>query len=207
MTQTVRSTTSQLLVVGIWIIGISVVEAFALENSINRNRHTLSVAKPTQPTTPSDKPAESIVRYDLGIGKNPPFSGSIGAVLQSQEPSDIYDACQYLIEHEAVRDIPNPTNTPREQYGAQPESNQRPKTSNRIVNKPKIIYPKRSESVLFTSDRSLRAKKSLRRANRTIKPASVVGMTDSNDELDINTVWVEMLVHSEQSRVAYSATS
>jgi hypothetical protein len=110
--------------------------------------------------------------YDLGLGKNKPV---YGGTLQKNDP---VDATKFLVEHESVRAHPSP-------FGqAQPSQQAEPKKK-RIL--PEVQLERRSTDILTIQ-------------NDGIVVIPHISVT-SKAQLDLNTVWVEMMIHSEQMKL------
>lgn len=114
--------------------------------------------------------------YDLGIGKNQPVygrKGHGGATMPLRSRGDI---TQYLNEHLSMREYPSPSQTAA--------STKRRKTL------PKVQPERRTTEFLdIISDRS---------TSCTVMP---IIQPSSDVKLDVNTVWVEMMLHSEQTKL------
>jgi hypothetical protein len=120
-----------------------------------------------------NRPAVSKTRntYDLGLGKNQPVQG------KTQTPTG--HVTSFLLEHESVRQYPSPLD---EQAIQEPSINKRKKIL------PKVNLKRRSEDVFRIESGEFNA-------------APLIIATSSGDKFDVNTVWVEMMIHSEQMKL------
>ena len=149
----------------------------------------------TSPHEHTDRPSR--VKYDLGLGKNQPVVSQAPTRSHSENlnPDNLCtsDALMYWNEYESVREFPSPLNRD-EKYvlgTANPSSRTRsrkvtPITPARHVEDTLPIFPLE----VHKSDRLDAAKG---------KPVMV--RSDSS-RMDVNTIWVEMLIHSEQLKYA-----
>lgn len=148
----------------------------------NKNQ-PFGVAEREQPTEKPSSPPRSA--YDLGLGKNQP-------VVQKTSQATIHDidmaeALQYWTEYESVNEFPSPLNQEEVSY----ETTQTPsKTTKRKI---MPINPARlvEESLPILPTQS---------------DAPVMFQSDSS-QLDVNTAWVEMLIHSEQQKFALATAN
>ena len=114
--------------------------------------------------------------YDLGIGKNQPL-----AQKRSYTVSNVVrdDAAQFLglgMEHESVRPYPSPL----DYASLSPASPAKSPL-------PKVQLKRNSEDMLAI------------RNSDNFTP-DIIPISDA--QLDVNTVWVEMMIHSEQMKLA-----
>ena len=183
----------------------------------------------TTPTTTTTKST-----YDLGIGKNQPvvaFKGRITAVAAvaavtatttTTTLGDVEDT-QYLMEYESVREFPSPTNHVQqvaEVILRQEEHDQQPRKKKQL---PKVQLQRKAEEDLLIVDSNHYCEKNETKENSTTsmsqqrnrqqqliiqkpKHAKMI-VPISNAKLDLNTAWVEMLIHNEQMNVAAAAVS
>ena len=113
------------------------------------------------------------VSYDLGIGKNQPV---VSKADDLNEKMNVYQAAKFWSEHQAVNDIPNPL------------------LIQATANKPKLspIIPLRlaDDFLAIHHDRSEEHSHPTMTAKAPIQ------------EYDLNTPWVEMLIHEQQVKFA-----
>mmetsp|Transcript_12531 Transcript_12531/g.34531 ORF Transcript_12531/g.34531 Transcript_12531/m.34531 type:complete len:235 (-) Transcript_12531:108-812(-) len=122
--------------------------------------------------------------YDLGIGKNKPF---VPRVTTASMVS-INDVTQHMNQHESTRTFPSPL-MDEDVMPATPAKDQK---KNKVL--PKIRLERRSADVLSitANDETISTQQAQPRTLPTITPKI------RSTEMDINTIWVEMLIHSEQ---------
>ena len=113
--------------------------------------------------------------YDLGLGKNKPVKG------RSRELD--YDAAHFMVEHESVRDFPSPLEKVKFPLQAA-----KTETISRL---PKV-EPKRQQEEHLKIVRGA----SVDEADEYPRMIPI-----SNMRLDLNTVWVEMLIHDEKMKL------
>ena len=211
----------------------------------------------TTPTCSSDRSHSSsrCCRYDLGLGKNQPVKSNNKAAAPTTQassrapPSSVFEATQYLVEHDAVKDYPSPTMT--EQMNETSPSNietseedlpwkQRQPNNNKKANLPKVQLRRSEEDSLHiyelqdngvvdfegvgsaAEEAAAAAAFSSTSTRRVVMiPASVNRKSDDDEsngyttqqqqgeedmistikkQMDLNTVWVEMLIHHEQNK-------
>lgn len=149
----------------------------------------------TQPTVPTRRK----FKYDLGIGKNKPIINT----RPKETLSTDLDPARFWSGHESVRSYPSPLDSNF-------VSNSQTK-SNRRKNLPKVQHRRHSEDVLSIWDPSC-AKNGERSdccddnddnsCHPVIIPTlfSSAGNNVQAAKLDVNTVWVEMMLHNEQKK-------
>ena len=129
----------------------------------------------TTTTTKTRKPT-----YSLGLGKNKPLCSPSTACVENIE-----DATRFLVEHESVRDYPSPLTASADTSKA-----------TTTTTKPKKVLPKVQLKRKATDSLSI--------GNDDISNIPQIRQT-SSAQLDLNTVWVEMMIHSEQSKLVPAA--
>jgi len=158
-------------------------------------RTTLSQPDETSKTDSVNKinletPTKSLqlqFKYDLGIGKNKPVINK--RVYETSTTNASIDPTQFLVEHEAVSTYPSPM-----------DSNSNHKTKSARKNLPKVNHRRHSEDVLHIRDsHSVRNVENDRSGDNFSH--SVIVPIHSAAKLDVNTVWVEMMLHNERSKV------
>lgn len=137
-------------------------------------------------------------KYDLGLGKNNPMtnktSGETTPVDNNQEPT------QFLIDHQSVRPYPSPLNLESQKREGNSSKNKR-------ENLPEIQHRRHSKDVLHIRDVPTIAS-SMDDYNKDhsfhpiIVPVNMLypGYSRPVEKLDINTIWVEMMIHDEQKK-------
>jgi hypothetical protein len=129
--------------------------------------------------------------YDLGLGKNQPVTGRSSLVAD-----DLETVTQFWIEHEAVNQYPSPIAAttvviPVVEADAT-SSTQAPPVAKR-KQLPVIKPTRKSEDVLNIF------------AQKEADMPSVIFQTNPDLKIDLNTVWVEMMIHSQQQLLQFAA--
>jgi hypothetical protein len=134
------------------------------------------------------------VTYGLGLGKNQPVTGaSTTANTKTSEdtPEDVYHAVQFWTGHKTVHNIPSPyENLKRaEKLMADAQSQSQP-------TKPKssfrhIVPTRLAEDVVSISNHHHVGEES--------RGPTMIGNVQA---MDLNTPWVEMLIHEQQLKFA-----
>jgi hypothetical protein len=127
------------------------------------------------------------VTYALGLGKNQPMLGASttgGTVVGEEIAEEVYQAVQFWTEHEAVRSIPSPYENFKAAEKAMAAAQSKPKTRSGP------IFPARLEEDLLSIFHH--------HGEESSRPT----MYGSIQELDLNTPWVEMLIHEQQLKFA-----
>jgi hypothetical protein len=129
--------------------------------------------------------------YDLGLGKNSPVtkaSSTNDATGVSED--DIFKATQYWSEYESVRDFPSPRSQMIVDF--EKHSSQTKKSRKQVP-----LHLKRAvqDSLTFLPSVGLDSGRTL-----SSLPKLPVMVQSGSSQLDVNSVWVEMLIHSEQLR-------
>lgn len=136
--------------------------------------------------TPAKSPQRQF-KYDLGIGKNKPVINKRVDETSTNDAS--IDPTQFLVEHEAVSTYPSPMDW---------NSNHNTKSARK--NLPKVNHRRHSEDVLHIRDsHSILNVENDRNNDNSSHP--VIVPIHSAAKLDVNTVWVEMMLHNERSKV------
>mmetsp|Transcript_28140 Transcript_28140/g.60331 ORF Transcript_28140/g.60331 Transcript_28140/m.60331 type:complete len:248 (+) Transcript_28140:566-1309(+) len=156
---------------------------------LSSNQNTIPVPKPTT------KPKK--YTYDLGLGKNKPVHNKKIDDENKASAVEKSDPAQFLIDHESVRPYPSPMDT----------SSDSQRKSNKRKNLPKVQPKRHSEDVLqirdpvgtvSTEDRSNGER--IRHPVIVSINRSTVGRHEPSAKLDVNTVWVEMMLHNEHKK-------
>jgi len=121
------------------------------------------------------KPRHGGMVYDLGLGKNLPVSGRAAT-----EITDLETATQFLVEYEGVNPFPSPRSSDTENPVL---------PTKRIL--PIIKPTRKSEDVL-----------SIFTQNDSDSVPATIFQTKANLKMDLNTVWVEMMIHNQQMQLA-----
>lgn len=134
---------------------------------------------------------EEATRYDLGIGRNLPVA-NMSSRPSHHVPSSTYEACRYLVEHQAVRELPPPIipaflNADTQKLGGESRTGKTP-GKKRLK---EIQYNRSSQDVLTIFQPGIMHPSSTR---SKLKPTMVA---HTQAKLNLNTPWVEMLLHHE----------
>ncbi len=135
------------------------------------------------------------VTYDLGLGKNKPVTNKRA---EKTNPTDISQhPAQFMIQHDAVSDYPSP-------LAVASESNLSSKPTRK--NLPKVNHRRHSEDVLHIRDfpSSQNDQNNHQKEENSFHPIiapinALPGATAT--KFDVNTVWVEMMLHSERNKM------
>lgn len=154
-------------------------------------------------------PDKHRVCYDLGLGKNPPVSSH--KTTNAESNKNICEAAQYLIEHESVTDYPSPLRAAT--ATASIVANVRFVTASSSLSTaaangvtapssggrgPQPIFPLRFSDDVLAIDTS-----------RPSQPIAFANYQQHHEQptrspqWDLNTPWVEMLIHEQQMKLAY----
>jgi hypothetical protein len=116
---------------------------------------------------------------------------------QHEHNDDVYQASRFLIEHQATRSMPSPLEQEEAEQRAKDDDtsqsiHQSPQTTmNKKLKKNAIIEPKRVlEDVLIILKEAHQQQR-----NAQILPTMINRPHDH--QLDVNSVWVEMLLHNQ----------
>eukprot|EP00525_Craspedostauros_australis_P013065 CAMPEP_0198135394 /NCGR_PEP_ID=MMETSP1442-20131203/60570_1 /TAXON_ID= /ORGANISM="Craspedostauros australis, Strain CCMP3328" /LENGTH=286 /DNA_ID=CAMNT_0043796563 /DNA_START=78 /DNA_END=937 /DNA_ORIENTATION=+ len=153
-------------------------------NASAQQRQTRSQQQQQQQQQHNQQSQSPSYSYDLGIGKNKPF---VPRVTTASMVS-INDVTQHMNQHESTRTFPSPL-MDEDVMPATPAKDQK---KNKVL--PKIRLERRSADVLSitANDETISTQQAQPRTLPTITPKI------RSTEMDINTIWVEMLIHSEQ---------
>jgi len=138
------------------------------------------------------------LKYDLGLGENKPFNNERAG--ETTPGDNDLDPTQFLIEHESVRPYPSPLN-----FDSKLESRSTNHSRNNRKNLPKIQHRRHSEDVLQIQDVRVIGNplddcidgNSCYPIIIPINEISAVGNAPV-EKLDLNTIWVEMMIHNER---------
>lgn len=161
----------------------------ALPSALGYATSATPISKPAfLPTTvklpPKTVPSNHPQRYDLGLGKNAPLTNDSHAKSQSE---NVETACHFWIAPEPAKTCPSPRSLEKRSFAATTQSH--PKVSKKSIRKSIPVHLKRqSEDDLQIS------------RNGIIMSRSSNGAS----QLDLNTVWVEALIHNQQKQLAHA---
>lgn len=183
---------------------------------------SVPIATSFEPTKPTSQPTVVVkeatyqkkVKYDLGIGKNHPVvnwnvnneSSSSSSLVDNQ-----LDPTQFLIEHESVWSYPSPLDLVDPKSQTSSGKKQKESKDDKRKNLPKVRHRRHSKDVLQIQDSSCTAANTKDNDNSDkhnphpiIFPVYKNISTESSEttvKLDPNTVWVEMMLHYEHSKI------
>ena len=142
----------------------------------------------------------NMIKYDLGLGKNQPFNNDNGNELSSGKR---IHPTQFLVEHESVRPYPSPLNLDSQSHS----SNNRNEAKDKRKTLPKVQPIRQSKDVLHIRDPNIHMGNTKEDDNAFGHPVIVpinhssVGRNEPAVKFDLNTVWVEMMLHSEYKKL------
>jgi len=169
--------------------------------------------------------------YDLGIGKNPPVSTMTSRRNEKRMPTftgkTIEETVMYWSEHEAVREYPSPllkspTSTisstrpelPKVQFERRSQdslkiepypflsSNQKYRSKSEVSIQDHTSFPyQRGKSLSLCSSRTPSTTKCSNGEAPAGAPSFHARPTSDSTQLDVNTVWVEMMIHSQRQEI------
>jgi len=141
------------------------------------------------------------LKYDLGLGKNKPVTNK--RTEETPSINKAFDPTRFLIEHESVRSYPSPLD-----LGSESQSRNKNRTKNKRKILPKVQHKRHSEDVLYIRDCDyvINGKDNCKDdsfCHPIIVPINhfYVGSNIPATKLDVNTVWVEMMLHNEQKKL------
>jgi hypothetical protein len=129
------------------------------------------------------------VTYSLGLGKNQPMLGAstTANTITSQETAeDVYQAVQFWTGHKAVRNIPSPYENLKLAEKSMADAQSKPKASFR-----NIVPTRLAQDLLSISNHH--------HVGEDFKGPTMIGNVQA---MDLNTPWVEMLIHEQQLKFA-----
>lgn len=135
------------------------------------------------------------VTYDLGLGKNKPVINKRADETKATDVSP--DPAQFMIQHDAVNKIPSPLDSTS-------KSNNQSKAARKKL--PKVNHRRHSEDVLHIRDfPTFRNDQNDHRNDEKTQHPIIGRRTTSTGatvaKLDVNTVWVEMMLHNERNKM------
>lgn len=120
------------------------------------------------------------MKYDLGLGKNLPVGNSKPSIDTYNHDDNLHMSVSYLIDHESVREFPDPTRIPLKNAGtAQQKIQYAPLVPQRITD---------DSTISITSNGQAIARK-------------------FRGHFDLNTAWIELLIHEEQKKIKTATVS
>jgi hypothetical protein len=139
--------------------------------------------------------------YDLGIGKNKPVTFHQGSISHDTSSTAITEeerlgmAGEFIIQHVAVREIPSPL-TRSDDHQSQPML---PKM--KVL--PKVRPERKVQDVLNIHQISLRESSTIGSLldSKNYHLPVMVPLQDERMKLDVNTIWVEMMLHDELNKL------
>merc|ERR1711966_328887 len=179
--------------------------------------------------TPKVTRKTTAIKYDLGIGKHPPVLSlsSSSVVFKNKEENTEHDPTQFLREHVAVRDFPSPLllhdPTATTETLLLITETRTEKTKKKF---PKLRHVRQSQDIFYIHDSTTAAATTTdtrgevvhRNGDGNTKHAATNSNNNDDDEdwecdypiiartiprktkFDLNTIWVEMLLHSEHKK-------
>ena len=153
----------------------------------------LVLPKSTYTLTKSTAPQTTTKQYSLGIRSS----------SDNETTDDIIRATQYWVEYESVNEFPSP----RQQLPVQLRSDtskssvDQPVTTNEIKGKTKKQHPPLIPSRL-TDDKVLKIVSQNQREEQYVVKAIAHPTMRSGHDFDINTAWIELLIHEQQMKLS-----
>jgi hypothetical protein len=148
------------------------------------------------------------VSYDLGIGRNFPFvskgqQGEAQRERKSRDQSVFHHATvEFWNEHQAVRDLPDPGRRTPSVKAARKGSKVKQIVPNRLAIDALAIM----EYDEYLGETKASGSSSFSRAQNGPHPIMTVAGSFSVRNLDVNTPWVEMLIHEQQQKLKLQAS-
>jgi hypothetical protein len=123
------------------------------------------------------------VKYDLGLGKNRPVMGSSQPSARVTDDHDVHLhlTVSYLVDYESTREFPSPTRIPLASAGEGPRKSRKRQYA--------PLVPKRitDDSIISIASNGQATARKFR------------------GHFDLNTAWIEMLIHEEQNKLKTAA--
>jgi hypothetical protein len=129
------------------------------------------------------------VTYSLGLGKNQPVLGAsttANTITSEENVKDVYQAVQFWTGHKAVRNIPSPYDNLKLAEKLKADAQSKPKSSFRH-----IVPTRLAQDLLSISNHHHVGEES--------RGPTMIGDVQA---MDLNTPWVEMLIHEQQLKFA-----
>jgi hypothetical protein len=143
--------------------------------------------------------------YDLGLGNNSPFFQDTTVQAQSFDHSndDVYQASRFLSEYHSEQPFPSPLQVPNDSKTSSEndilEKLKKPKRESY----PKVQPKRHLEDVLVILTNEVWENANPQETLKDRKQLPVM-IQPGNSQLDLNSIWVEMLLHDQQSTAAVS---
>jgi len=141
--------------------------------------------------------------YDIGIGKNRPHDFDFETEIDDScgSDKDIYEAARFMVQHESIQKFPSPLDPIHQQRGTRndekgSELNHARKRRPKAL--PKVEPKRQLEDVLFILD-ELDESSEQKLASTSKSRHPVMIQPNQNRQIDINSIWVEMLIHDQQN--------
>merc|ERR1712194_616284 len=157
------------------------------------------------------------IEYDLGLGKNNAVNrtnhdNELLSLSHLSSEERLKDPTQFLVEHEAVRSYPSPLiNSKSSQINDNQNNEERNKSSsnnnskNKQRNLPIVRHIRKSQDFLHIQDASEVNDSDESFDQQTIiipiNNSSSTGDNNPAVKFDLNTVWVEMMLHNEHKKM------
>lgn len=155
------------------------------------------------------------IKYDLGLGKNHAINSgndnnNFSSLSHLSSEERLKDPTQFLVEHEAVRSYPSPLiNSKSSQINDYRNNEERNKSSNnnskrKRKNLPIVRHVRKSQDFLHIQDAAEVDNNEGFGHHPIIIPinhSSSVGDNTPVVKFDLNTVWVEMMLHNEHKKM------
>jgi hypothetical protein len=123
------------------------------------------------------------VSYDLGLGKNQPVYGG-KRIAYDAAADNIDQVVRHMVQHESARPYPSPLLAVKKEEQAAPAA--LVPLPNKKKRLPKVQLERKAQDVL-----------KIWRSN-SMESSSLPTMVGKHQHVDLNTVWVEMLIHNQQ---------
>ena len=204
--------------------------AYTSDATITRINKSTTTLSPVPITTPLPQPHEILPwgtdiqrgsktktktrlnpsSYSLGTGKNQPIVGGRKSRHHVSNQHQYYqmndsklnqDATRYLTEYESVRPYPSPLDSIKQNDQQQTTKQQSEKKTKKVL--PVVQLKRQSQDSLEILDTSSASEYDHKSPSEPVQHYVPTIMAKAGQrQLDLNTVWVEMLIHSEQLKGA-----
>lgn len=162
------------------LIALPSVYGYATSNPTSTRPAFLTPSIPTR--SPSGETSPRLQKYDLGLGKNAPLTSEFQAEVQTH---DVRIASKYWMANEPAVTFPSPQS--QHQFPTPSTEQQRePRELKRKRNAIPLIPKRQSQDVLQISN------------DRVMSRSQAA-------KLDVNTIWVEMLIHNQRMQLAHAS--
>jgi hypothetical protein len=158
--------------------------------------------------SPSSTKRLSRGRYDLGLGQNLPVLSAATKSKQPTPPQDVLDAVKFLVEHQAVMEYPSPHRNQQlrgeqERYSDVSAIANTASPSDSVAKAKRLpfVQPKRLSPDLIDIQASRDGCGEVSdfngRESGRHPIATVTTQARTSAALELNTAWVEMLIHEQ----------